>query len=84
MDPNSGRFVDEREAKAHMKRFTVGEVLKLKGEEFEVLEIQEREIRLKPLSAQERLMKQLPVVTEFMHPNRTERRRRDREERRKK
>lgn len=54
MDPHEGRFDPPNESNQHLKRFTVGETLKLKGEEFEVIEIRPRAIILKPMSAFER------------------------------
>jgi hypothetical protein len=50
MDPDGGRFVDESKALPHFKRYLVGEVLKLKDEEFEVVEITPRDIRLRPIA----------------------------------
>ncbi len=35
MDPNAGRFVEEAQAESWMQRIEVGEVVKIKGEEFE-------------------------------------------------
>ena len=54
MDPDAGRFMREEEAKAWMTRFEIGETVKVKEEEFEILAIKERELILKPLSAGER------------------------------
>jgi hypothetical protein len=57
MDPNAGEFIEEERAEAWMERIAVGEVIKLKGEECEVMKIERREVTLKLLSAHERTMK---------------------------
>ena len=54
MDPNAGRFVEEAQAESWMQRIEVGEVVKIKGEEFEVLGFEGREIRLRMRSAEDR------------------------------
>ena len=59
MNTDSGRFVEEAEAKAWMKRISIGEVVEVKGEEFEVEEIRERHLVLKMLSKSERAEKRL-------------------------
>lgn len=65
MNPNAGRFIEEEKAKAWMQRIEVGEVVKIKGEELEIVEIGDRTLKLKLLSAQERLAKRFPVETDF-------------------
>ena len=62
MDPNAGRFVPEEDAASWMPRFEVGEVLKVKGEEFEVQRIEERALILKPLSLIERRMREFSAL----------------------
>ena len=59
MDTNAGEFVGEERAEAWMQRIEVGEVVKIKGEELEVLRIDERTIVLKLLSASDKLEKDL-------------------------
>lgn len=54
MDPMSGRFVEEDKAEAWMGRISIGEIIKIKGEELEVVEIEGRHIRLKLLSSEDR------------------------------
>jgi hypothetical protein len=54
MDSNAGEFVGEERAEAWMQRIGVGEVIKIKGEELEVVSIGRREITLKLLSFTER------------------------------
>lgn len=55
MDTNSGRFVEEENAEAWMERISVGEIIKIKGEELEVVQIHQREIVLKLRSADDRI-----------------------------
>ncbi len=55
MDSNAGEFVDESRAEAWMQRIGVGEVVKIKGEELEVVSIVGREITLKLLSHEDRV-----------------------------
>ena len=65
MDTDSGRFVDDEQAQSWMQRISVGEVIKIKGEECEVVELGERTITLKLLSADERLrmqFKDIPTI----------------------
>ena len=62
MDANSGRFVDDAEAGPWMPRFEIGEVIKVKGEEFEVERIEERQLVLKPLSFMERLVRETQAL----------------------
>lgn len=57
MDPNAGRFVDEDRAQKWMERVEVGEVVKIKGEELEIIEIGKRTLKLKLLSHNERMEK---------------------------
>ncbi len=54
MDSNAGEFVGDERAEAWMQRIQVGEIVKIKGEELEVVEIGRREITLKLLSRYER------------------------------
>ena len=55
MDTNRGRFVEEESAEAWMQRISVGEIIKIHGEECEVTEIAGRTVTLKLLSAEERM-----------------------------
>jgi hypothetical protein len=50
MNTDTGQFVDSSKAKVWMKRFHLGEVVKLKDEECEVLEIHEDRIVLRPIA----------------------------------
>lgn len=56
MDTNAGKFREEDDPKAEswMTRIALGEVVKVKGEEFEVAGITERYLTLKLLSAADR------------------------------
>lgn len=54
MNTNSGRFVKDDEAQDWMQRLAVGEIVKIKGAEFEVETIVNRRVTLKLLSAQDR------------------------------
>lgn len=94
MDTEQGRFVEESEAKEWMERLGVGEVVKIKGAEFKVLEIGERTVRLELMSAKDRqehrigeMFKEAPPITDLVRRgpmdglNRAERRRRDAEQR---
>lgn len=54
MDSNAGEFVGDERAQAWMQRIEVGEVVKIKGEELEVVSISLREITLKLLGQQDR------------------------------
>jgi hypothetical protein len=54
MNPSSGEFVDEDRSESWMQRIEVGEVIKIKGEECEVVKIGRREITLKLLSSADR------------------------------
>ena len=75
MDPDGGRFISEEEAKAWMQHFAVGETIKVKGDEYEVEAIEERRLILKPLSADERMRRDLFGATQEDEPaNRHERR----------
>jgi len=60
MDPNAGRFIEEERAEAWMARIEVGETIKIKGEELEVVEIGDRTVTLKLLSFEERMSRGLP------------------------
>lgn len=55
MDPNGGRFVPDEEAQPWMTRFGIGEIMKIKGEEFEIESIEERRLILRPTSAEDRM-----------------------------
>ena len=59
MDTNAGEFVDEQRSESWMQRIEVGEVIKIKGEELEVLKINERTIVLKLLSASDKVKRAL-------------------------
>lgn len=59
MNTETGEFVDEQRAEAWMKQISVGEVVKIKDEELEVVSIGKREITLKLLSHAERVAKEL-------------------------
>ncbi len=50
MDPMAGRFVEEDRAEKWMARVEIGEVVKIKGEELEIVEIGDRTLTLKLLS----------------------------------
>lgn len=54
MDTNAGQFVQEDRAEQWMQRLTVGEIVKIKDEELEVVKIEGRECTLKLRSAAER------------------------------
>ena len=62
MDSNAGEFVDERRAEKWMERIAVGEVVKIKGEELEVVTIGKREITLKLLSHDDRMNRLLDEI----------------------
>jgi len=64
MDTDSGRFVDDNQSQAWMKRIAVGEIIKIKDEELEVIEIGERTIKLKLLSFDERFARSLTDFTD--------------------
>jgi len=55
MDTDRGEFVGPDRAQQWMKRVEVGQQLKILGEGFEVLEINERTLVVKLLSFEERL-----------------------------
>lgn len=57
MDTNAGEFVGEDRVEQWMQRIAVGETVKIKGEELEVVKIERREITLKLLSYEERIAK---------------------------
>ena len=83
MDPEAGRFIDGDMAPSWMPRFEVGEVIKVKGEEFEVEGIEERRLILKPMNFEERRQREMrgfvrelgDSFPEHFDPNRHERRR---------
>jgi len=54
MNPTSGEFVGDELAETWMQRIAVGETVKIKGEELEVVSIGPREITLKLLSQGDR------------------------------
>lgn len=60
MDTNKGRFLeeDDKRIEAWMKRISVGEIIKIKDKEYEVVEINDREIKLKLLSFQEQMSRE--------------------------
>jgi len=64
MDTNSAEFVGEERAEAWMQRIEVGEVIKIKGEDLEVVRIEKREITLKLLSAYERTVRGFATFAE--------------------
>lgn len=55
-DPRRGEFYAGEAREPHHKRYKVGETLKLKGEEFEVLSIERDRIVLRPLATPERVV----------------------------
>ncbi len=57
MNTDTGQFVEEDRAEQWMQRLTIGEIIKIKGEELEVVKIEGRECTLKLLSAAERFGK---------------------------
>ena len=59
MDTRSGEFVEDERAESWMQRIGIGEVVKIKGEELEVVGISGREITLRLLSANDRLARAL-------------------------
>ena len=65
MDTNAGRFVEEESAEKWMQSISVGETIKIKGEECEVVSIDGRELTLKLLSAEDRMRKELDA-TDFI------------------
>ncbi len=54
MDSNAGEFVGPDRAEAWMERLDVGEIVKIKGEELEVVKIEGREVTLKLRSWEDR------------------------------
>lgn len=50
MNSDTGEFLEERDAEAWMKRISVGEVIKLKGEDCKVVQIGARTITLELMS----------------------------------
>lgn len=55
MNSQTGHFVKEDRAEQWMQRVEIGEVVKIKGEELEIVEIEGRHIKLKLLSAEDRI-----------------------------
>ena len=73
MNTDTGRFVDERDAKSWMQRIEVGETIKLKGEECKVISIGDRRVTLELLSSDDRQRSYIDAL--FDEPrNRHERR----------
>jgi hypothetical protein len=70
MNPNSGEFEDGARAKAWMERVKVGEVVKIKGEELEIVSIAKRTITLKLLSADDRLRSNFDDVVQSYEESR--------------
>ena len=62
MDSNAGEFVGEERAEDWMQRVAVGEIVKIKGEELEVMAIDKRTIVLKLLSAEDRFQERLSAI----------------------
>jgi hypothetical protein len=73
MNTNSGEFVEEARAEAWMKRLELGEPIKIKGEELEVVKIERREVTLKLLSVGERVQKHFPIEKSLNRHMRRER-----------
>lgn len=57
MNPQTGMFVQEDRAEKWMQRVEVGEIVKIKGEELEIVEIEDRHIKLRLLSVEDRVRK---------------------------
>lgn len=64
MDTNAGEFVSEERAEAWMQRIQVGEVVKIKSEELEVVGIGKHEITLKLLSQRDRDLRDMKAAIE--------------------
>ena len=64
MDSHAGRFREKNDPKIEswMQRIGLGEVVEIKGEEFEVAGVTERYLTLKLLSAEERQKKALDEI----------------------
>ena len=62
MDTNCGEFVDESRAEQWMKRVEVGQTIKILGEEFEITGISRREMTVKLLSYEDRMLGSLAGV----------------------
>lgn len=56
MNTNTGEFVDQERSETWMQRIGVGEVVKIKGGELEVVSIGRREITLRLLSQEDRVV----------------------------
>lgn len=83
MDPDAGRFVEEERVREWMKKLELGEVVEIKGEKLEVLEIKDRTVTLKLLSMEDRLRKAMDLEPKAYHGlNREEKRALDRKRRR--
>ena len=54
MNTDTGEFVEDSKAEKWMQRLDIGEVVKLKGEECEVVAIEDREVRLKLMNSEDR------------------------------
>lgn len=62
MDTNTGRFVEEESAEKWMQRIAVGEVIKIKDEECEVVSFGNRTVTLKLLSHEDRMRKEMDAA----------------------
>ncbi len=70
MDTDAGRFVEDEKAETWMQRLDIGEVVKIKGEELEVVKIEGRLVVLKLLNSEERFANSLDVATSEKKPSR--------------
>lgn len=80
MNTERGEFVPQEEAEPHMQTLDIGEVVKVKDEEFQVVAIKGRLVALRLMSAQDRSEADPVGLAEFLNvdrtpPNRVERRR---------
>ena len=64
MDTNAGEFVGEERAESWMQRIEIGEVVKIKGEELEVVMIGRHEITLKLLGQRDRDRRAMQSIVE--------------------
>ena len=84
MDTRSGEFVREEEIEKWMETVTVGEIVKMKGEEMRIKEIGRRTLTLELLSHEDRMHEQFSsMTTSFEEHNRHERRRIEKQMRKK-
>lgn len=65
MNPQTGQFVQEDRAEQWMQRVEVGEIVKIKGEELEIVEIEDRHIKLKLLSVRDRIGKSFTALDDL-------------------